>query len=146
MSPQYFEISYRPPPSKLLSVSNNFSSHTTLYKLWNWIASRNKSILSLKITVFSDLVPCSLTQDYQCFRGTYCLHFQSRNVLLLHLFFYSVDGSSRFPRNHIASYPRSQYLDIQEPQISQYCSLQLLNILIVCHRTSQYSGSHWEKR
>jgi hypothetical protein len=30
--------------------------------------------LALKMTVFRVVVPCSLVEDYHCFRGAYCLH------------------------------------------------------------------------
>jgi hypothetical protein len=28
------------------------------------------------MTVFWDVVPCSLVEVYQCFRGVYCIHYQ----------------------------------------------------------------------
>jgi hypothetical protein len=32
------------------------------------------TVVSMKMTVFWDVVPCSLVEVYQCFRGAYYLH------------------------------------------------------------------------
>lgn len=36
------------------------------------------TVLDMKITVFSDMVPCRLIERYQCFRGTCLLDLQGR--------------------------------------------------------------------
>jgi hypothetical protein len=36
--------------------------------------------MNMKITVFWDVMPGNMEERYECFRGTYCLHFQARGV------------------------------------------------------------------
>jgi hypothetical protein len=35
------------------------------------------TVVSMKMAVFWVIVPCSLVEVYQCFRGPCCLHYQS---------------------------------------------------------------------
>jgi hypothetical protein len=79
------------------------------------------------VSIFWDITPCGPLKVIQCFRGTYRLHLQGREIsnipgwkhvasragFLLGLFFDPEDGRDMFPRNvgwhstdHTALYPR----------------------------------------
>jgi hypothetical protein len=46
--------------------------------------------ISMKVTVFWDVVPCSLVESDRCFKGAYCLHYQDDRKLLAYRYWKSV--------------------------------------------------------
>jgi hypothetical protein len=41
---------------------------------------------NVKVTVFWDVVPCSLVEVYQCLRGAYCLHLEGTASKMIVIF------------------------------------------------------------